>query len=372
LLSGIDDEQDFDVSSHYYDEPEEEPNIDESSKLAELEAVLNEFEDRYTGGDIEEPEEDQFDKEEQFTEDDFEAEAGDDSAGEEMVSQEPFDEDADNQLVDDTEPSLDELDFGRDLEWIGDDNDELFTGEPLDGGDISGVAGPGRVVDKVREMESDHWNLREEERKAAEEFLSQEDDATAEESFAVPESDAEPEDEFQAEESDQDDLLDFNVEELLVPRDEGGRTDIISQEEQVVSGTDDFNTIDFEIFSESASEEEPFEADIESADDDLDSMLDDFSEASEEDIDLLSGSSDAPADEEDVDLLADFDAGSEAGAAGSTVEAASDDVDTMIDLAKVFITMGDTDGAKEMLEEALEKGSALQKNVISELIEQLG
>ena len=49
-----------------------------------------------------------------------------------------------------------------------------------------------------------------------------------------------------------------------------------------------------------------------------------------------------------------------------------EDIDTMIDLAKAFAEMGDVEGAREMLEEALEKGSESHKGAINELMQKLG
>ncbi|OOZ25373.1 hypothetical protein BOW31_01010 [Solemya velum gill symbiont] len=389
ILHDVDDEVDFDLGRNFDVEPVEELNIDESTKLAELEAVLDDFESRYAGDQSDESQEEQSDEADHTSEDVFEAET-DDATDQEAAQQDVFDEDVENLSVDDGEPSLDNLDFDRDFEGLGDEDDDLFTGEIIDGATIPAAKGPGKVVDKVREMENDHWNLREEERQVEEESQPLVDDTAAEESFKIPELEAEPDDELQAEESGQDDLLDFDVDELLMPRDEGGRTDIGGQEEQSATVEHDSNTIDFEIFSDTdtSAEEEPLEAAVESAEEDLDSILDDFTEASEEDIDLLAGTSDEPAEvegvdllagvsdapavEESDDLLADFDADSQAEAVESAAEPSSDDVDTMIDLAKVSITMGDTDGARGMLEEALEKGNATQKSVINELIEQLG
>lgn len=63
---------------------------------------------------------------------------------------------------------------------------------------------------------------------------------------------------------------------------------------------------------------------------------------------------------------ADFDAGAPAFG-----ELSDDPVDTKLDLARAYLDMGDHDGARAMLEEVLEEGSQMQKDVAHRLLETL-
>lgn len=61
----------------------------------------------------------------------------------------------------------------------------------------------------------------------------------------------------------------------------------------------------------------------------------------------------------------------EAAAAGELDFAADDPVQTKIDLAKAYIDMGDVEGAREILQEALQEGSADQQQVAKSLLSDL-
>jgi len=60
--------------------------------------------------------------------------------------------------------------------------------------------------------------------------------------------------------------------------------------------------------------------------------------------------------------LDDFDLGL-AGAAGEADFAADDPVQTKIDLARAYVEMGDAEGAREILQEAMQEGSPAQQEV---------
>ncbi|QLI82906.1 FimV family protein [Chitinibacter fontanus] len=100
------------------------------------------------------------------------------------------------------------------------------------------------------------------------------------------------------------------------------------------------------------------------------------------DFDLGSAEHDAPALVEDLsaavsELEADTTFGdisldlTEAAAAGDLDFAADDPVQTKIDLAKAYIDMGDVEGAREILQEALQEGSAPQQQIAKSLLADL-
>ena len=48
-----------------------------------------------------------------------------------------------------------------------------------------------------------------------------------------------------------------------------------------------------------------------------------------------------------------------------------DELETKIDLAKAYVDMGDSDAAKNIAEEVLEKGNEEQKKAAQDIIDQL-
>jgi pilus assembly protein FimV len=49
-----------------------------------------------------------------------------------------------------------------------------------------------------------------------------------------------------------------------------------------------------------------------------------------------------------------------------------DEVGTKLDLAKAYVDMGDSDGARSILDEVLEEGDDSQKQQAEELLQQMG
>lgn len=76
---------------------------------------------------------------------------------------------------------------------------------------------------------------------------------------------------------------------------------------------------------------------------------------------------------EDLDLaLGDISLGLDAAATGTELDFAADDpVQTKIDLARAYIDMGDVEGAREILQEALQEGSAEQQSTAKTLLSDL-
>ncbi|MEO8777528.1 MAG: FimV/HubP family polar landmark protein, partial [Rhodanobacter sp.] len=54
------------------------------------------------------------------------------------------------------------------------------------------------------------------------------------------------------------------------------------------------------------------------------------------------------------------------------VEFSDDPVDTKLDLARAYLDMGDADGARAMLGEALKEGSQMQRDTARELLDGMG
>ena len=62
-----------------------------------------------------------------------------------------------------------------------------------------------------------------------------------------------------------------------------------------------------------------------------------------------------------------------AAAAGDDFDflADADEVATKLDLARAYIDMGDTDGARDILDEVMQEGSDVQKREASELLDRM-
>ncbi|MBI5461269.1 MAG: FimV family protein [Gammaproteobacteria bacterium] len=74
----------------------------------------------------------------------------------------------------------------------------------------------------------------------------------------------------------------------------------------------------------------------------------------------------------DDDFSFDLSAGDDLEDAGEGVLASADEVSTKLDLARAYIEMGDPDGARSILHEVLEEGSATQKSEAQTLLSQMG
>lgn len=80
----------------------------------------------------------------------------------------------------------------------------------------------------------------------------------------------------------------------------------------------------------------------------------------------------APSLPTDEDFSFDLSATEDLEDAGEGVLATADEVATKLDLARAYLEMGDPDGARSILQEVLEEGSATQKSEAQTLLSQIG
>lgn len=128
------------------------------------------------------------------------------------------------------------------------------------------------------------------------------------------------------------------------------------------SGSDD-NTLNFDMDTSDATQVADSGG--------LDFQMDDHGGAAETSnvVDFSSAASSSSAGDETVafSLDEDFDADID-----DSLFADVDEVGTKLDLAKAYIDMGDSDGAKSILDEVVEEGDATQKQEAKELMRQIG
>lgn len=109
----------------------------------------------------------------------------------------------------------------------------------------------------------------------------------------------------------------------------------------------------------------------------------DFDELTTDDVELadvtLDDSSSLVLDTEEMELespaevsLTDFASSAELNDDEALFVESTDEVATKLDLAQAYMDMGDTEGAKEMLDEVLEEGTEAQKQEANDLLAQLG
>ena len=79
-----------------------------------------------------------------------------------------------------------------------------------------------------------------------------------------------------------------------------------------------------------------------------------------------------PHDDADAWMMPEADASPASDFAEEPVEFSDDPVDTKLDLARAYLDMGDADGARAMLGEALKEGSQMQRDTARELLDGLG
>ncbi|MDM3871666.1 FimV/HubP family polar landmark protein [Porticoccus sp. W117] len=146
-------------------------------------------------------------------------------------------------------------------------------------------------------------------------------------------------------EQDADDDLDFDVELDLddEPQDEDGETDDSSEED---SAEDEPEAVE----EEAADSEDADEADAQQDDEPEEEVAEEATATEEE--------SEPEVVVEDADD--DFD-----------LDMEGDEIGTKLDLAKAYSDVGDTDGAREMLEEVIEEGSDEQKAEAKKLLDDL-
>ena len=219
------------------------------------------------------------------------------------------------------------------------------------------------------------------------------------EAFAVADVDSAVAESAEADKSDDDDL-DFDVSSLDFDLDIEDETD--SAIANIDSMDEEDNSLDFdladdgdvEVAAEAAEESEELLSldDDDSVDIDLDDLdLDTADVADETEVaEVDTGEVEAVVDETadfDVDLDLDVDIDTDDDdtvvaldtAGGDSESASSDDIfadvdeiGTKLDLAKAYVDMGDSDGARSILDEVMEEGDDTQKQQAEQLLQQMG
>jgi pilus assembly protein FimV len=286
------------------------------------------------------------------------------------------DDDAADDLLDLPDDLGDELEFSIDDEPVGDDTE--FPGD---------LELPGKLNipgDEVGELDMlDDLDLDAFDEDVAEQAA---DNADTKLDLGIDDEDLELDDEVQVRAADDvdtaldlgmdadDDLAggDFDEDDIDLGMDDTGSTDAIEPIEEAAGleldigdGDEDISIIDFggDDFVE-PTEMMPSISSAEIDDDDDDFVLDDDDEEG-----LRTGTF-APGDFEEpaasVDSLADLDDMDDLMLPDDV-----DEVSTKLDLARAFIDMGDTEGARGSLEEVISEGSAEQKAEAKTLLDQI-
>jgi pilus assembly protein FimV len=189
-------------------------------------------------------------------------------------------------------------------------------------------------------------------------------------------------------EASEDDLLDFDFD-IDSAGDDEGIDDVFAELEAATAGTDvaddsdsgeaDDTALDLET---PVSDDTAAPSDDEKAEDDDHSLDFDVSDLSLDSED----SDDKPEETSEADTGLDFDMGdSEPDVAETATESKDDfgdlnddafgevdEVGTKLDLAKAYVDMGDSDGARSILDEVMEEGDESQKAQAKELLGALG
>jgi pilus assembly protein FimV len=209
-------------------------------------------------------------------------------------------------------------------------------------------------------------------------------DESSQEELSSPAEDSSVDDVAEASE---DDLLDFDFD-IDSDGDDDGINDVFAELEAATAGSD----VADESQSDDAEEavldlDTPIESDdaasAEEKADDGDNSLD--FDASDLDFSLDTEDADEkPTETSEADTGLDFDLG-EAASADAAAETGDglgdlsddvfgevDEVGTKLDLAKAYVDMGDSDGARSILDEVLEEGDDAQKAQAKELLGSLG
>jgi pilus assembly protein FimV len=185
-------------------------------------------------------------------------------------------------------------------------------------------------------------------------------------------------------EASEDDLLDFDFD-IDSAGDDDGIDDVFAELEAATAGADvaedsdsgeaDDTALDLEtpVSDDAAAPDEKAEDDDHSLDFDVSDLgLD------------TAGSDDTPAETSEADTGLDFDMGDSEPAAAATESKDDfgdlnddafgevDEVGTKLDLAKAYVDMGDSDGARSILDEVMEEGDDAQKAQAKELLGALG
>jgi pilus assembly protein FimV len=206
-----------------------------------------------------------------------------------------------------------------------------------------------------------------------------EDDAADDEntlSFDVSDADlpeqSEAEVESEAElDSESEDEDDSDLDALLVDSDDSDADDVsdFSFDDLSDDSSEDDAEIEIEAEAETLAETEGDDADLDSLLDDLDEVIEEETGDSEDDSE--EGELELPdLDEAGDDLLSDF---GEADLDDVETEAMSDadEAETKLELASAYIEMGDSTGAKELLEEVVRDGDEDSKAKATAMLESL-
>ncbi len=194
----------------------------------------------------------------------------------------------------------------------------------------------------------------------------------------APESPSEPSPDFSAEtETDSDvDGLDFNLGDDAPVTDQRDTKDNIEAPDELDFNLDMGATDDDESTKSMAIDLNEMElGDIDTSDDDPTASM--VFDADALDLDSASAQLDTGAldfsmdiDEGDADSSLDLNLDA-ADAMDMSLSADADEVGTKLDLAKAYIDMGDSAGAKSILDEVLDEGSDEQKAEAEQLVSQL-
>jgi len=205
--------------------------------------------------------------------------------------------------------------------------------------------------------------------------------------------------------SEADNSLDFDMSALDLDLDSSSNSPARAPEsyDMPASGSNDDAGLDFDMSFEedntANAEEEPLSMDFDTGGFEMDSTEEDltaggydFDSESEADSGLSFAEEDAPLElsmedaeedsseplsmdyEQSADIV-QFDAGGDIDLDGELDEdifSNVDEVGTKLDLAKAYVDMGDSDGARSILDEVLEEGDDSQKQQAEELLQQMG
>ena len=124
------------------------------------------------------------------------------------------------------------------------------------------------------------------------------------------------------------------------------------------------------------AEDNSLDFDVSSLDFSLDADSSDTQPAAEEvlDMDFSSMEMDTPAETSAEDMASELDEmlGNDIDELTEDAFGEVDEVGTKLDLAKAYVDMGDSDGARSILDEVMEEGDDGQKAQAKELLGQIG
>ncbi len=161
-------------------------------------------------------------------------------------------------------------------------------------------------------------------------------------------------------EFDTDDL-DFDLDETDTGAKEANEDDAFSLDDDLLTLEDDN---DFDIASESTDDDRSIDK-FSLDESDLSALEDDIVGTTEDTLDINLD------DDMDLDFTEDFDLEADELGSDEDIMDGADEASTKLDLARAYIDMGDSDGAKEILNEVIEEGGEAHKNEALSLLEKL-